>query len=78
MPPGDRSLDVVAATHLDSDHVGGMLGVLDRYRVGTVVHGGDLGETAGVASAMVGCPARPGASDGSSPRGGNAYGWDRM
>ena len=40
MPPGDRSLDIVAATHLDSDHVGGLLGVLDRYRVGTVLHGG--------------------------------------
>ena len=40
MPPGDRSLDLVAATHLDSDHVGGLLGVLDRYRAGTVLHGG--------------------------------------
>ena len=46
MPPGDRILEVVAATHLDSDHVGGLLGMLDRYRVGTVVHGGDLGGTA--------------------------------
>ncbi len=41
MPPGDRSLDVVAATHLDSDHVGGLLGVLDRYRVGAVTHSGN-------------------------------------
>ncbi len=41
MPPGDRSLDVVAATHLDSDHVGGLLGVLDRYRVGAVAHSGN-------------------------------------
>ena len=39
MPPGDRSLDVVAATHLDSDHVGGLLGVLDRYRAGVVLQG---------------------------------------
>lgn len=38
MPPGDRSLDVVAATHLDSDHVGGLLGALDRYRAGAVAH----------------------------------------
>ncbi len=45
-PPGDRTLDVVAATHLDSDHVGGLLGVLDRYRVGTVLHGGGLSEGA--------------------------------
>ena len=41
MPPGDRSLDVVAATHLDSDHVGGLLGVLDRYRVSAVTHSGN-------------------------------------
>ncbi len=37
LSPGDRSLDVVAATHLDSDHVGGLLGVLTRYRTGVVL-----------------------------------------
>ena len=42
MPAGDRSLDVVVATHLDSDHVGGLLGVLDRFRAGMVLHSGDL------------------------------------
>ena len=41
MPPGDRSLDVVAATHLDGDHVGGLLGVLDRYQAGVVLQGAD-------------------------------------
>ena len=41
MPPGDRSLDVVAATHLDADHVGGLLGVLGRYRVGAIAYSGD-------------------------------------
>ena len=41
MPPGDRWLDVVAATHLDSDHVGGLLGALDRYRAGVVAHSGN-------------------------------------
>ena len=41
MPTGDRSLDVVAATHLDGDHVGGLLGVLDRYRAGAVAHSGN-------------------------------------
>ena len=39
LPPGDRSLDVVAATHFDSDHAGGLLGVLDRYRTGVTLHG---------------------------------------
>lgn len=38
LPPGDRNLDVVAATHLDSDHIGGLLGVLSRYRAGVVLH----------------------------------------
>ena len=42
MPPGDRTLDLVAATHLDSDHVGGLLGVLDRYRVGVVLNGAGM------------------------------------
>ena len=46
MPAGDRSLDVVVATHLDSDHVGGLLGVLDRFRTGMVLHRGDLSESA--------------------------------
>ena len=37
LPAGDRALDVVAATHLDSDHAGGLLGVLNRYRAGVVL-----------------------------------------
>ena len=37
LPAGDRTLDVVAATHLDSDHVGGLVAVLDRYRAGIVL-----------------------------------------
>ena len=37
LPPGDRALDVVAATHLDRDHVGGLLGLLSRYRAGVVL-----------------------------------------
>lgn len=37
LPPGDRTLEIVAATHLDSDHVGGLVGVLDRYRAGIVL-----------------------------------------
>ena len=41
MPPGDRTLDLVAATHLDSDHAGGLLGILDRYRAGSVLQGGE-------------------------------------
>ena len=39
LPPGDRTLDAVIATHLDSDHIGGLLGVLERYRAGVTLQG---------------------------------------
>ena len=39
MPRGDRSLDLVVMTHLDSDHSRGLLDVLDRYKVGAVLAG---------------------------------------
>ncbi len=34
MPRGDRSIDIVIATHPDADHIGGLKLVLSRYRVG--------------------------------------------
>ena len=34
MPTGDKSIDVVIATHPDADHIGGLGRVLDRYDVG--------------------------------------------
>jgi competence protein ComEC len=34
MPPGDRSIDVVIATHPDADHIVGLPMVLSRYDVG--------------------------------------------
>ena len=37
LPGGDRSLDLVVMTHLDSDHSNGLLEVLDRYAVGVVL-----------------------------------------
>jgi competence protein ComEC len=42
LPGGDRSLDLVVMTHLDSDHSNGLLGVLDRYTVGAVLSGAQL------------------------------------
>ena len=39
LPAGDRTLDVAMATHLDSDHVGGLLAVLQRYDANLVAHG---------------------------------------
>ena len=46
LPPGDRSLDVVVATHLDSDHAGGLIGVLDRYDADMVMQGPISAESA--------------------------------
>lgn len=34
MPRGDRSIDVIIATHPDADHIGGLPLVFDRYDVG--------------------------------------------
>ena len=39
LPGGDRSLDVVLMTHLDSDHSQGLLAVLERFAVGAVLTG---------------------------------------
>jgi len=46
LPRGDRSLDMVVLTHLGSDHSRGLLEVLDRYNVGSVLLG--LEDTKGV------------------------------
>jgi len=37
MPMLDKSLDVVLATHPDKDHIGGLVDVLERYEVGTII-----------------------------------------
>ena len=39
LPAGDRNLDAVVVTHLDSDHAGGLIGVLDRYDADIVMQG---------------------------------------
>ncbi len=43
MPWGDRSIDVILATHPDADHIGGLASVLERYRVPRIiVNGGEV------------------------------------
>ena len=42
MPWYDRTIDVVVATHPDKDHIGGLVDVLERYDVSTVVESGAL------------------------------------
>lgn len=46
MPWWDRSIDVVVATHPDKDHIGGLIDMLPRYRVATVVTSSVEGDTA--------------------------------
>ncbi|MGC8839638.1 MAG: ComEC/Rec2 family competence protein, partial [Anaerolineae bacterium] len=40
LPFWDRSLDLVALTHPDGDHAGGLVGLLERYRVGRALAAG--------------------------------------
>lgn len=46
MPFYDHDIDVVVATHLDSDHSAGLVSVLDRYDVSVVVENGAESKTA--------------------------------
>jgi competence protein ComEC len=41
----DRTLDFVLATHPDLDHIAGLVDVLDRYEVETVIISGNEGDT---------------------------------
>ena len=45
MPPWDRSIDVLVATHPDADHITGLVSVLDRYEVDRVIENGDVAGT---------------------------------
>ncbi len=46
MPWYDRHIDVVLATHPDADHIGGLVDVLERYKVDTIVRSSAEGDTA--------------------------------
>ena len=45
-PWWDRSVDLMIATHPDSDHIGGLIDVLARYKVGTIMESSVQGSTA--------------------------------
>lgn len=45
MPWYDRSIDVLIATHPDNDHTGGLIDVLERYNVSSVLQSSVLGDT---------------------------------
>ena len=45
MPWYDRSIDVLIATHPDSDHIGGLIPVIERYRIDTIIDNGQTAES---------------------------------
>ncbi|MCP4359787.1 MAG: DNA internalization-related competence protein ComEC/Rec2 [Chloroflexi bacterium] len=46
MPFWDKEIDLMVATHPDADHVSGLVGVFERYRVGQLITDGEgLGES---------------------------------
>ena len=45
MPWYDHSIDVVIGTHPDADHISGLIDVLSRYDIGTIVQSSVLGST---------------------------------
>jgi len=45
MPWWDRSIDLVIGTHPDADHIGGLIDVFSRYKVGTIMQSSVLGNT---------------------------------
>ncbi len=45
MPWWDRTIDVVVPTHPDADHIGGLVDVLARYKVSTIIHSSVEGDT---------------------------------
>ena len=45
LPWGDRTLDLVIGTHPDKDHIGGLIDVLARYKVMSILTTENTGET---------------------------------
>ena len=45
LPWFDRTIDMLIGTHPDKDHIGGLVDVLKRYQVGTIITTENTGET---------------------------------
>jgi competence protein ComEC len=41
----DSTIDVVLATHPDGDHIGGLVDILDRYQVATIIQTNNINDT---------------------------------
>lgn len=68
IPWYDRTIDVVIPTHPDADHIGGLIDVLPRYKVGLIVHSDVEGDTA-TAKALVNGMEKEGAREVIARRG---------
>ena len=45
LPLFDRTIDIILGTHPDKDHIGGLVDVLKRYKVGKIITTENTGET---------------------------------
>jgi len=45
MPFADRSIDMIVATHLDSDHIGGFPLLIDNYKVTSIIENGGISDS---------------------------------
>ena len=45
MPFGDRSIDLLIATHPDLDHIGGLTSVIDHYKINGILDNGASSDT---------------------------------
>jgi competence protein ComEC len=45
MPPWDRTIDILIASHPDADHIGGLVDVIDRYQISAIYDNGDRKDT---------------------------------
>lgn len=68
MPWYDRSIDVVIPTHPDADHISGLIDVLDRFKVSTIIHSSVEGDTK-TAQALVDAMGQEGAEEVTAIRG---------
>ncbi len=61
IPFWDKEIDLVIATHPEADHINGLPGIFDRYRVGRLLTNGETKNTAAMA-ALIAAAAEQGSS----------------
>ncbi|MBM3271916.1 MBL fold metallo-hydrolase [Candidatus Kaiserbacteria bacterium] len=64
----DRTIDMIVPTHADADHIAGLVHVLDRYQIGTILQPAVAGDTE-IAAALVRSIRQEGAQEMAAERG---------